>query len=138
MKYVLNIFHTYFIPCSSVSIVNFEHVISGWVTIPLTNTQQTFTCLKSTIETLEKVVNFEHILHLRVTCCQYETIPVLIIYRIYLYYFNYQLDIYSMPFHIMRFYFCFRVKDPKRIVLQIHRVKSQRIPENTVFGNFFM
>ena len=31
VKYVQSQLWTYFIPCSSVSIINFEHVITGWV-----------------------------------------------------------------------------------------------------------
>ena len=34
---------TYFTPCSSVPIVNFEHVNAGWV-LPLTHFSQVFYC----------------------------------------------------------------------------------------------
>ena len=45
---------TYFKPCSSISIVNFEHVIAGWEeTIPLN-----IFLFKLAIEALEKCVNY--------------------------------------------------------------------------------
>ena len=62
----LNIFHIF----SSVSFVNFEHVIAGWVgndlsgkyliifIIMINSTQPTITCSKTTIETLEQRVEY--------------------------------------------------------------------------------
>ena len=45
---------TYFKPCSSISIVNFEHIIAGWEeTIPLN-----IFLFKLAIEALEKCVNY--------------------------------------------------------------------------------
>ena len=52
--FVVNL-STYFTPCFIVSIINFEHVNVGWAPVPNNQmTQKTFTCSRSTLETLEK------------------------------------------------------------------------------------
>ena len=62
---LLTLLLTCFVPCSSVSIVNFEQVNTGWVHLVLVITKYsekpselTFTCSKLTIETLEKGVKY--------------------------------------------------------------------------------